>query len=248
MALLAKHYDFGNHGAGTLVVNGGSLPTDMGMSTQQHDYFLTTDESRALIEKYKNFNISFSGPDAEDRPELERFIYNSFRLNYGAQVRHFMPLLVSLRNTKGDLIAVCGFRNAGLEKLFLETYLDEPIDAVLSSMSGKKVARDDVVEVGNFASFPPGMSRHMIPILAAYIHIIGAKWTVFTATPRIRNAWRRLGINLAQVCKADKEKLDCDYREEWGSYYDACPYVVAVNVPECYSLLHDNLKLVESRH
>lgn len=210
------------------------------MSTQQRDYFFTTDESRTLIDKYKHFNISFSGPDAEDRPELERFIYDSFKLAYGAQVRHFMPLLVSLRNAKGDLLAVCGFRNADAEKLFLETYLDEPINAVLSSMSGEKVVRESIVEVGNFATFPPGMSRHMISILAAYIHKIGAKWIVFTATPKIRNAWRRLGINLAQVCKADKEKLNCDYREEWGSYYDACPYVMAVNVPECYSLLRNN--------
>lgn len=217
----------------------------MDMNTQQRDYFFATDESRTLIDKYKHFNISFSGPDAEDRPELERFIYNSFRLAYGAQVRHFMPLLVSLRNAKGDLIAVCGFRNAGAEKLFLETYLDKPIDAVLSLKSGEKVVREDIVEVGNFAVFPPGMSRHMITVLAAYIHKIGARWIVFTAIPKIRNAWKRLGVNLTRICEADKERLGCDYREEWGSYYDSCPCVVAVNVPECYSLLSNNLKLVE---
>lgn len=217
----------------------------MGTNTQQRDYFFTTDESRTLIDKYKHFNIRFSGPNAEDRPELERFIYNSFRLAYDAQVRHFMPLLVSLRDAKGDLIAVCGFRNAGAEKLFLETYLDEPIDAVLSSKSGEKVLRRDIVEIGNFAVFPPGMSRHMITVLAAYVRTIGAQWMVFTAIPKIRNAWKRLGVNLTQICEADKERLDCDYREEWGSYYDSCPYVVAVNVPECYSLLHNNLKLVE---
>lgn len=247
MASLVKHHGFGNIGTGTLVVNGRFSPIDMDMSTQQHN-LLTADESRALIEKYKDLNISFSGPGAEDRPELERFVYNSFKLNYAAQVKHFMPLLVSLRNTKGELIAVCGFRNAGLERLFLEAYLDGPIDAVLSSMSGHKVAREDVVEVGNFASFPPGMSRHMIPLLAAYIRAIGAKWMVFTAIPKISNAWKRLGVDLIRVSKASKERLARDCREEWGSYYDACPYVVAVNVPECYSLLHDNLKLVESRN
>ena len=217
----------------------------MDTNTQQRDYFFTTDESRTFIDKYKHFNIRFSGSNAEDRPELERFIYNSFRLVYDAQVKHFMPLLVSLRDAKGDLIAVCGFRNADAEKLFLETYLDEPIDAVLSSKSGEKVLRNDIVEVGNFAVFPPGMSRHMITILAAYVRTIGAKWLVFTAIPKIRNTWKRLGVNLTQICEADKERLDCDYREEWGSYYDSSPYVVAVNVPECYSLLHNNLKLVE---
>lgn len=217
----------------------------MALNTQQRDYFFATDESRALIDKYKHFNIQFSGPDAEDRPELERFICNSFRLAYGAQVKHFMPLLVSLRNAKGDLLAVCGFRNADAEKLFLEIYLDEPIDAILSSKSGEKVARKDIVEVGNFAAFRPGMSRHMIAVLATYIHKVGAKWIVFTATTGIRNTWGRLGINLVQICEADKKRLDCDYREEWGSYYDTNPNVMAGNVPEGYSLLLDNMKQVE---
>ena len=222
------------------------MKANMATNTQRSDYFSATDESRALMDKYKHFNIRFSGPDAEDRPELERFIYNSFKSAYGAQVKHFMPLLVSLRDAKGDLIAVCGFRNAGAEKLFLETYVDEPIDAVLSSKSGKEVARKDIVEVGNFAVFPPGMSRHMITVLAAYIHTIGAKWIVFTAIPKIRNAWKRLGVNLLQICEASKERLDCDCREEWGNYYDTCPYVVAVNVPECYFLLRKDFESVEN--
>ena len=217
----------------------------MAMNAQQRDYFFTADENHALINKYRQFNIRFSGPDAEDRRELERFIYNSFKLAYGAQVRHFMPLLVSIRNARGDLLAVCGFRNADAEKLFLETYLDEPVDAILSSKSGEEVVREDIVEVGNFAAFRPGMSRHMIAVLAAYIHEIGAKWVVFTATPGIRNAWGRLGIDLVQVCKAHKEKLEPAYREEWGSYYDGSPYVMAGNVSQSYSTLLDNLKQVE---
>lgn len=217
----------------------------MAINTQQCDYFFAMGEKRAFIDKYKRFNIGFSGPDAEDRPELERFICNSYRLAYGAQVKQFMPLLVSLRNAKGDLLAVCGFRHAGVEKLFLETYLDEPIETILSSKSGGRVIREDIVEVGNFAAFRPGMSRHMIAVLAAYIHETGAKWIVFTATSGIRNAWTRLGIELIPVCKANKERLDPAYHEEWGSYYDGSPNVMAGNVPENYPVLLDNLKLVE---
>lgn len=202
-------------------------------------------EKRTLMDNYKRFNIGFSGPDAVDRPDLERFIFNSYRLAYGAQVKQFMPLLVSLRNAKGDLLAVCGFRHAGAENLFLETYLNEPIEAFLPSKSGGRVAREDIVEVGNFAAFRPGMSRHMIAVLASYIHEIGAKWIVFTATPGIRNAWARLGIELIPVCRADKGQLDPACGEEWGSYYDGNPYVMAGNVPENYSLLLDNLKQME---
>lgn len=217
----------------------------MAISTQQCDYFFGIDDQLAVINKYRRFNIGFSWPDAEDRPELERFIYNSYRLAYGARVKQFMPLLVSLRNEKGDLLAVCGFRHSGAEKLFLETYLDQPIEATISAKTGGKVAREDIVEVGNFAAFRPGMARHMIAVLAAYVHETGAKWIVFTATPGMRNAWVRLGIGLIPICKADKERLDPDRREEWGSYYDGSPTVMVSNVPDNYSILLDNLKLVE---
>jgi len=216
----------------------------LAINTQQYDFF-AVEEKRAFMDKYKRFNIGFSGVDAEDRPDLERFIYNSYRLAYGARVKQFMPLLVSLRNAKGDLLAVCGFRHAGAEKLFLETYLDEPIEDILTSKSGGRVAREDIVEVGNFAAFRPGMSRHMIAVLAAYIHEIGTKWIVFTATPGIRNAWGKLGIGLIPVCRANKERLDPACRDEWGSYYDDSPYVMAGNVPENYSILLDNMRLVE---
>lgn len=216
----------------------------MAINTQQYDFF-AVEEKRAFMDKYKRFNIGFSGGDAEDRPDLERFICNSYRLAYGAQVKQFMPLLVSLRNAKGDLLAVCGFRHAGTEKLFLETYLDEPIEDILTLKSGGRVAREDIVEVGNFAAFRPGMSRHMIAVLAAYIHEIGTKWIVFTATPGIRNAWAKLGIGLIPVCRANKERLDPACRDEWGNYYDGSPYVMAGNVPENYSILLDNMRLVE---
>lgn len=214
----------------------------MAATAQQLDCFPAPDESRALAGKYKQFTIRFSGPMAEDRRELEHFIYNSFKLAYGAQVRHFMPLLASIRNDRNDLLAVCGFRRADIEKLFLETYLDGPIEEVLPSGPGRSAPREGIIEVGNFAAFRPGMSRHMIAVLAAYIREAGAQWIVFTATSGMRNAWGRLGIDLLQVCEANKEKLDPTCREEWGSYYDACPCVMAGNVPKSYATLLANLK------
>lgn len=198
-----------------------------------------------LLEHRRRFRIGFSGPDAADRAELEQFIYTSFELAYGAHVRHFMPQLMSLRNAKGDLLAVCGLRSAGAEKLFLETYLDQPIDAALSQAVGRRVNRSDIIEVGNLAGFRPGMARHLIAVLAAHLHEIGVHWVVFTAIPGLKNAFPKLGIELIPLCHADKSRLDPVYQAEWGSYYGANPYVMAGNVPENYPLLLDNLRLLE---
>lgn len=193
----------------------------------------------------KRFHIGFSGPEAEDRQELEHFIYNSFRLAYGAHVHHFMPQLMSLRDAKGELLAVCGLRSAGAEKLFLEAYLDEPVDRILSGRRNMKVAREDIVEVGNLAGFRPGMGRHLIAVLTAHLHEIGVHWVVFTANAGLRNAFTKLGIELAPICLADRTRLPAECQAGWGSYYGKHPHVMVGNVPESYPILLDNLRLLE---
>lgn len=193
----------------------------------------------------KRFHIGFSGPDAEDRPELERFVYNSFRLAYGAHVHHFMPQLMSLRDAKGELLGVCGLRSAAAEKLFLEAYLDAPVDRILTAKTGIQVDRKDIVEVGNLAGFRPGMGRHLIAVLTAHLHEIGVHWVVFTAIPGLRNAFSKLGIELSPICQADRARLPAECQAGWGSYYGKNPHVMAGNVPENYPLLLDNQRLLE---
>jgi hypothetical protein len=193
----------------------------------------------------KRFHINFSGPDAKDRLELEHFVYQSFKLAYGAHVHHFMPQLMSLRDGRGELLGVCGLRSAGAEKLFLEAYLDEPIERFLSAGTGRHIMRDDIVEVGNLAAFRPGMGRQLIAVLTAHLHEIGVHWVVFTAIPGLRNAFTKLGIELTPVCPADRARLPEACQAGWGSYYGKNPHVMAGNVPENFPLLLENLRLLE---
>jgi hypothetical protein len=218
---------------------------NMTATARQLDYFLEADESRAPAIKYKQYVVGFSGPEAVERRELEHFIYNSFQFAYGATVKHFMPTLVSLRNDRCDLLAACGVRRADAERLFLEAYLDAPVEEVLSSRCGRSIAREGIIEVGNFAAFRPGMARHMIAVLASYIQEAGTQWIVFTATAGMRNAWSRLGIELLPIGEAIKERLEPGDRGMWGSYYDSRPRVMAGNVSDGCARLLDNLRKVE---
>ena len=210
---------------------------------QQPEAQLTMDD-RSLSYR-RRFHINFSGPDAEDRQELEKFVHTSFKLAYGAEVHHFMPQLMSLRDAKGELLAVCGLRSAGAEKLFLEAYLDQPVDQILNAKTGKTVAREDIIEVGNLAAFRPGMGRHLIAVLTAHLNEIGAHWVVFTAIPGLRNAFTKLGIELTEIGSADRSRLPAACQSGWGTYYGKNPMVMAGNVPCSYPLLLDNLRLLE---
>jgi len=174
------------------------------------------------------FDVHFSQPGAADRAGVERFIRDIFREAYGAEIKRFKPCLMSLRDHDNKLVAACGFRSASLEPLFLETYLDQPIEAVLSARVGFPARRDDIVGVGNFSVAEPGMARYLITAINDHLHDTSNQWAVFTAVPLLRNAFIKMGLDPVILGDADKSRLPPKEQEEWGSYYEQEPQVMAI--------------------
>jgi hypothetical protein len=175
-----------------------------------------------------NVTTRLSGPDAPERQELEQFIRNVFHRAYGASIKHFMPQLMSLRDGAGNLQAVCGLRNAGDDALFLESYLDAPVENVISDRIGNEVARGDIVEIGNLAVAEPGTVRQLLASVSAYLHGTNTQWAVFTAIPALRNSMLKLNMPLEALGIADINKIEASERPNWGSYYDKTPQVMAL--------------------
>lgn len=168
------------------------------------------------------------GPDAADRHELEQFIRHVFHRAYGASIRHFMPQLMSLRDAGGKLLAVCGLRNAEAGPLFLETYLDAPVESVISARTRNEVERGDIVEIGNLAVAEPGIAPHLLASVSRYLHGTDTEWAVFTAIPVLRNSLSRLNMQLEVLAGAGLDRIPPQERPEWGTYYDKNPQVMAV--------------------
>ena len=168
--------------------------------------------------------------DAARRAAVQDFIRDRFAAHYQANVRHFMPCLFGLEADDGSLHGAVGCRSAAVQPLFLERYLDEPIEHVIAARSGEIVERADVVEVGNLAARGAGMSRLLIVALTRLLATEGVRWVGFTGTPALINSFRRLGIALHRLAPADPSRLGAD-RDEWGSYYDAGPQVMVAEVP-----------------
>lgn len=78
-----------------------------------------------------------------------------------------MPCLFGLEADDGSLHGAVGCRGAATQALFLEHYLDEPIEDLIAARVGTSVERADVVEVGNLAARGAGMSRLLIVALMA---------------------------------------------------------------------------------
>ncbi len=174
------------------------------------------------------FTVHFSLPGAGDRAEIERFISGIFHQAYGAKIRRFKPCLMSLRDQDNKLVAACGFISAAHEPLFLEKYLDQPVDAALSERVGFPVKRSDIVGVGNFSVAEPGMARYLITAIVDQLHATSKQWAVFTAVPVVRNAFIKMRMSPVILGDADINRLSPEEQAEWGSYYAQKPQVMAV--------------------
>lgn len=160
---------------------------------------------------------------------LGGFIAESYRRHFGANLFPLMPELCALVDADGVPRAVAGFRHAGAEALFLEQYLDAPVEEVLGRLTGEHVERSGVWEVGNLATRCPGAARQFIHRAALALSGRGATWAVFTATRRVAAVFRRVGVPLIQLGEAEPGRLLWD-GTDWGSYYDHAPRVLAGRV------------------
>lgn len=159
------------------------------------------------------------------RPVAEAFIASTFRTRYGATLRGFTPNLVVLERA-GDICAAAGWRCAGDEALFLETYLDHPVEQLIGRLAGHAVARHSIVEVGHLSSARSGGSVDIIASLSRHLAQLGFEWVVFTATSELITIFNRLSLPLLALAPADPARLG-DAAADWGSYYDTSPVVVA---------------------
>lgn len=160
------------------------------------------------------------------RRSFEQFIAERFSRAYGARLTHFLPHLLGVKDTLGRWQAAAGYAAAGAQPLFLEQYLDHPIEHALAEEVGRPIPRGSIVEVGNLAAASAGMARALIPQLARHLHRMGYRWVAFTATRALRNSFQRLGLRPLHLAEADPARL-AERGANWGSYYEQDPMVMA---------------------
>lgn len=160
------------------------------------------------------------------RGEVEDVIRRIYARRYGAQVRHFAPVLVSLRRPGGDIVAAAGYRCAAQAPLFLERYLDGPVEALLAAPGQARPPRERIVEVGHLVATHAGEGRRLIHLLGPHLAAQGFQWVVGTLTEELRHLFLRIGVTPLALAVADPAALG-DEAAHWGSYYAHRPVVLA---------------------
>lgn len=124
-----------------------------------------------------------------------------------------------------DRLAALGYRRASEGRLFLERYLDTPVEAALGSAFGRAIPRSAIVEIGNFAA---DNALVMLELWGAVANDLAAdsEIAVATLTEPLRRIFGRVGVPFVPLCSARPERLG-GCAAEWGSYYRQDPRVCA---------------------
>jgi hypothetical protein len=162
------------------------------------------------------------------RSELESYIARCFKRAYDADVNEFAPFLLELC-CAGRTSGVAGIRPATSGPLFLEQYLDEPVEQVASRVAGQTVGRDEIVELANLAALRPGACQLINILLAAVLHAAGFRYASLAGTAQLERILRKQSFVVIPVAIADPVRLG-SAAEQWGSYYATSPNVLLVDL------------------
>jgi hypothetical protein len=167
------------------------------------------------------------------RAEIEAYISEKFQTVYGASVSHFLPALIELQcdNIRS---AACGFKDANSGKLYLENYLDIPIEQAISqatnSQTKRPIHRSNILEIGNLVSTWKGSSQMLFLFITVFAHNLGYEWVAFTATNEVKRLLDKMQLSVSVIAAAQAKDLGVAAKA-WGSYYDTNPQVMIGHIP-----------------
>jgi hypothetical protein len=160
-----------------------------------------------------------------ERRRVEVYLEAAYACAFDGLIRRHYPTLMSLQDDDGCVLGAVGFRLAAQEPLFLEQYLDAPVETAITRRLGEPVTRGGVAEIGNLASDNAGASLFLFLALARHLDQQGCTHAVATATRQLRRGLARVGFETQPLARAEPSRLG-EAAAEWGAYYERDPEVL----------------------
>lgn len=171
-------------------------------------------------------SLELFGPSNPGHAALQAEIRNCYAHHFGARVEEFLPWLLRVTCREDRCRGVIGLRPAARERLYLEDYLDEPVEEAIASLVGHPVPRTAVVEIGQLAvesrRVVVPLFRELVPFLLQH----GYGWVCFTATGPVRSLLARAGLAGCELAAASEDRV-AGRHDAWGDYYRHDPRVIA---------------------
>ncbi|TDO98711.1 thermostable hemolysin [Marinomonas balearica] len=186
------------------------------------------------------FDFILALPDQSQRQELERFISDGFNKCYEANVESFLPLLFGIKTKQ--LRAAVGVRRA-TEPLFLEQYLKSDVITTLRQL-GMPADEYQIAELGNLYSRSHRFTLPLIMTVVMGLYLKDVRYLVFSATEKVRELLSGFGFPMTYLADADPMRLT-ERPNEWGSYYEQLPKVMALDVEASVFIAHQTPELCD---
>ena len=184
----------------------------------------------------ETWQVTVHGPGAAGREPVEAFLEAAYDRAFDGRIRRHYPFLMSVRDRQGAVQAAVGYRPGGPGPMFLEQYLDVPIETALIEKFGPVSGRAAVVEIGNLASRSAGASLFLFLTLARRLHARGCTHAVATATRQLRRLFKRIGFETQPLVRAEPVRL-VGGAADWGAYYRRDPEVRAGLIAQALPVL-----------
>ena len=159
------------------------------------------------------------------RSAAEDAIQTLYWKRYNAILATFAPTIVAELDSTGGIACAAGLR-FGYGLLYLENYLNLPVEQFLELHVADAVSRDRVVEVCHLASPDPGRSLSFVHKLIEMLRAMRTEWAIFTATKLLRSLLQRSGLPMLELARAERARVSDS--EMWGSYFEHDPRIMAV--------------------
>ena len=193
--------------------------------------FAPSNADRLLQGNYR-LELLPSGGDAGEA--ARRFIEARYREFFGSNAGVRYPRLLVLSDGAGRVAAAVGIRRAADSSLFLEQYLDAPVEQAIAAACGRAVARQGLVELGSLAAVSSRAAMYLIAAMAAFMKQQKFDYALVTSTDRLRRLFGHFDFTLRCLGDARKDAL-ADGGDGWGCYYDHAPRVLAGSVAQCFT-------------
>jgi len=168
-----------------------------------------------------------------NRVHAESFVQQRFSKVHNACIREFMPSLVTVNHP--NISACVGIRVA-TENLFIEHYLDMPIEQAHPALN---IPREHIVEVGNLVSTSRHATLLLFLVIASALYEAGFREMVFCATAQVATILKTAGADLYPIVEADGSRMG-DSLSEWGNYYDCNPIIMRLSIVSIQELIQSS--------
>jgi hypothetical protein len=184
-----------------------------------------------------NPNFQFHDVGSLQRHEAEDYVARCFAKAYQARITRFMPYLLTM-SCVGNISGVAGIRPATSSPLFVEQYLDAPVEDELAVIYNRFIPRDEIFELGNLSAMRPGVCQLIYMIGASVAYRAGFRYGVFACTQQVARALQKLRFSVKSIASADPDRLTGG-AVQWGSYYETLPTVTVIDIAESMRALSE---------